>query len=1061
MGYIISINTKLKECGYLPGGIKNYYNSLNLILKEMSNYNSFSYIDYKEKMIKLFPNMTTDRSLKGILGYINSWGFFEKIDTNEYRISELGKDYLIHPSKIRLFNILCGKIILFKEIYDLIEHPLSINQIYEYIQNKYFKTYGLNWTTTKQIKHRLDFYMALDAVEKYKVDNQTLYVQNKNFKKLLETTLENNNINDSKREKMDSEEINKEQELTIKQSSNKEQSDLKLVGENAEENLPYLTLDEFYKKMYKALGWDLDNRELNEQQKEAINYGDGPLWIIAGPGSGKTEILAWRTLKLILVDKINPESIFLTTFTEKAANNLHNRIEMYLKKLAEQFPDINQIDISGIHLGTLHSLASSIMVDYDYEDFKDLRPLNDIEQILFIEKIFTINECKEILNIEPTKKLGKLRLAKLILAIFNRFIEDNINFSDIEDSTDEDLKVQLKYFRKYEAALLKEKKTDFAHIQSFFLSFLDTLEGEEFIRGNPTKQIFPIKYILVDEYQDTNPIQEFIYFKLAIKSHLLNGSDFNINVVGDDDQALYRFRGASIEAIINFDKNCQLLFNKSPKIIQLINNYRSIPQIVKHANEYIRYFKIDLEENIVFQQYRANNKEDMIPVKENSNLKNPIIIFNGKLADCAKTIAKIIKSLKESDIIKNFHDVAIILRSVKETSKNALPIINALKNEEIPYYNPRSRAVHEKEIVKTIFGLLIDLLIPRDSNGDKTISEENLESNKYVKGCLESYNKTLSQMDVEDREEIEKFLKTQLNEINDSIIKRKNYILNNQEILELIENHGSIKDLSNKYKKSVKKYLIFDENGNYKKINLSLSRNVRELFYLILGLNYFSKKIDDPMYGEDLVIISQLLESYSTIYSDNLSIHNFKDFNEIITSENWRLSRGLIFNYLYKFFNLISIEGINELEDPVYSIKPGHVQIITYHQAKGLEFPFVFMRNIEKWPKEDETHKIENTLKPYRKSLHILIGNSNKNKISNISIENEKYLAIFDRIRLMYVGMTRAIYGLFIFGTGQLKKDNSFEKSSWIFSLGYNHKGQPKTDISNLDNSIYTYKKLK
>ncbi len=96
--------------------------------------------------------------------------------------------------------------------------------------------------------------------------------------------------------------------------------------------------------------------KLDAKQKEAVDYGESPLWLIAGPGSGKSEVLVTRTLKLLCVDGFQPGSIFLTTFTTKAARNLEDRLSTYLIALQNAEPNLKDIDLAGIRIGTLHSL---------------------------------------------------------------------------------------------------------------------------------------------------------------------------------------------------------------------------------------------------------------------------------------------------------------------------------------------------------------------------------------------------------------------------------------------------------------------------------------------------------------------------------------------------------------------------------------------------------------------------------------------------------------------------------------------------------------------------------
>lgn len=124
--------------------------------------------------------------------------------------------------------------------------------------------------------------------------------------------------------------------------------------------------------------------KLSPTQRKILHHEDGPLWVIAGPGSGKTEVLILRCLKLLIVDGFNPKSIMVTTFTEKAARNLQDRLTTYKYYIASEFPEVEKVDLFQVRVGTLHSLCNDIMLEYGYPRYKDYRPLDDMEQLLFM-----------------------------------------------------------------------------------------------------------------------------------------------------------------------------------------------------------------------------------------------------------------------------------------------------------------------------------------------------------------------------------------------------------------------------------------------------------------------------------------------------------------------------------------------------------------------------------------------------------------------------------------------------------------------------------------------------
>src|SRR5258708_1927768 len=135
---------------------------------------------------------------------------------------------------------------------------------------------------------------------------------------------------------------------------------------------------------------------LNQQQQDAVDHGFGPLWLLAGPGSGKSEVLVTRALKLLCVDKIAPRSIFLTTFTTKAARNLEDRLASYLVALQQSDPNLLSVDLADIRIGTLHSLCNDILQEYRYPAYQNVRLLDDVEQHLFVYRSASIANCQDI-----------------------------------------------------------------------------------------------------------------------------------------------------------------------------------------------------------------------------------------------------------------------------------------------------------------------------------------------------------------------------------------------------------------------------------------------------------------------------------------------------------------------------------------------------------------------------------------------------------------------------------------------------------------------------------------
>ena len=290
---------------------------------------------------------------------------------------------------------------------------------------------------------------------------------------------------------------------------------------------------------------------LNNQQKTAVSHFEGPLLILAGAGSGKTKVLTTRVANLIFNKKCFGQQILCVTFTNKAANEMRERVLKLINNKSNAVP----------WLGTFHSLSNKIL--RKHAEAVGLKPnftiIDTLDQIKLIRNILEAenidikqNPPKQILyNIDRWKNLG--------------LVPNNVslNKSEVEKT------ISLKIYKIYQEKLKMMNCVDFGdlilHCVTIFQKF-DKIR--KFYQNN-------FKYILVDEFQDTNFIQN-LWLKL-----LVNDSK-NICVVGDDDQSIYSWRGAEIKNILNFEKNF-----KNTKIIKLEQNYRSTKNILSAASSLI------------------------------------------------------------------------------------------------------------------------------------------------------------------------------------------------------------------------------------------------------------------------------------------------------------------------------------------------------------------------------------------------------------------------------------------------------------------------------------------
>ena len=290
---------------------------------------------------------------------------------------------------------------------------------------------------------------------------------------------------------------------------------------------------------------------LNKAQKSAVMHLDGPLLIVAGAGSGKTKVLTSRIANLIKEKKAFPNQILAVTFTNKAAKEMQNRVSAILKS-----------DATGLSwLGTFHSICAKLLRKH--------APAVDLKSNFTI--IDTDDQARLIKNICKSENIDTKQLSpKYILSIIDRWKNKGLYPSEVIIKNSEIYeKTILPLYKIYQQKLIDLNSCDFGDL------ILHTVKIFE--RNNDIREIYSknFKYILVDEYQDTNFIQSRWLNLLAERNR-------NICCVGDDDQSIYSWRGAEIKNFLEFDK-----IYKETEVIRLEENYRSSQNILSVASSLI------------------------------------------------------------------------------------------------------------------------------------------------------------------------------------------------------------------------------------------------------------------------------------------------------------------------------------------------------------------------------------------------------------------------------------------------------------------------------------------
>jgi DNA helicase-2/ATP-dependent DNA helicase PcrA len=282
---------------------------------------------------------------------------------------------------------------------------------------------------------------------------------------------------------------------------------------------------------------------LNEAQRAIVGHLDGPLLVIAGPGSGKTFSIVLRALNLLLLEKASPKQIVLCTFTEKAAFEMRDRLAAAARTVGYK-GDLSELTVSTIHgfcnrILTQHRHRTRLGHGYD--------TLDELTQLLFIFEHFD-----EIIGPSQNGRFlcrwtTRWTAIDHARAYFNKIAEELIDPAQLRNSKNPFLRCIGEAYTRYESVLLQANRTDFAHLQRIVFQLLQDSTTAAVTRD--------LRYVLVDEYQDTNYIQERLLLKLTEKSR-------NLCVVGDEDQSLYRFRGATVRNILEFPQrvpDCRVL----------------------------------------------------------------------------------------------------------------------------------------------------------------------------------------------------------------------------------------------------------------------------------------------------------------------------------------------------------------------------------------------------------------------------------------------------------------------------------------------------------------------
>lgn len=485
------------------------------------------------------------------------------------------------------------------------------------------------------------------------------------------------------------------------------------------------------------LGRDISisgNPNQNSAIQSPINQS---LFIVAGPGSGKTTVIALRVLKLIFVDDVDPSNILVTTFTKKAASELRSRILGWGDQLRQVFINNNpptyllnqlqSLNFNRIITGTLDSISEEVLMDYRAPGTPPPVIIEDFVSNALMIRIGLFSHGRHnshrlrnyITRLRGTAwGLNVSEISATLLEIKDRFFHDQIDINQYQaNSTDPAAAIACDAINDYIQELNGRLLFDFARLEHEFLTQLRS--------GALARFLSNIKFILIDEYQDTNLLQEQIYFELA-KAALENGG--SISVVGDDDQSLYRFRGATVDLFQSFMVRISNQLGVNPRVVYLSQNYRSTQTIVDFCNDFIT---LDQE----FQNARVHGKPPIVPSRSQQYTNFPVFgMFrddvNALASDLAHFIYRVVygggfrvRDHHGNEYTIRIHpqgspaDIALLFSSPREFDSRGEPRLPLLLRQELSHlspqirvFNPRGQSLQEIPDVQILCGLILECL---------------------------------------------------------------------------------------------------------------------------------------------------------------------------------------------------------------------------------------------------------------------------------------------------------------------------------------------------------------
>lgn len=399
--------------------------------------------------------------------------------------------------------------------------------------------------------------------------------------------------------------------------------------------------------------------ELNPEQKEAVLKTEGPLLVLAGAGTGKTKVLTTRLAYILNLGKIRPWNCLVVTFTNRAANEMKERVRQFIGDT-----------VNSVWLGTFHSICVKIL--RKYPEKASLKPnftiLGEDDQKRLIKKILQENNIDE-----------KQYTPQAVLEKISHFKDKGLTIDKVASDYKNNITVFI--YKEYQTRLLELNCVDFSDILLYTLDIL--MKNADILAEYQER----FKYIMVDEYQDTN-VTQYLLLRLLSQKYR------NLCCVGDDDQSIYSWRGAEIENILKFNEDFP-----DAATIRLERNYRSTANILTAASAVISHNAKRLGKTLKVAEHS--------PVSDCKNEKIKVVsTYSGD--DEAKYIAQKIQNLKYDGFA--YEEMSILVRTASQTRAFEEIFIK----EQIPYKVIGGLKFYERAEIRDMLAYFRLILQPSD-----------------------------------------------------------------------------------------------------------------------------------------------------------------------------------------------------------------------------------------------------------------------------------------------------------------------------------------------------------